>query len=120
MNIAVKLSKTKIPVQIEGEDGQVKTYELREMKSSARDAYMDRLNSRMRFDKEGKPIGLDKYEGLQADLLSNTLHDDQGKLVPASVIQDWPASATSELFKAAQKLNHLGEEDKKDQPVKND
>jgi len=117
-----KLKITAKPVAIENEEGKEVQYELREMSAQARDRYLDRLQGRMRIDKDGRPAGLSKYEGLQADLVSSCLYvQETGASVPQIEVQKWPSSVVAELFKEAQILNHLNEEksEKKDEPEKN-
>lgn len=95
-----------IPVTLEN-NGKSEEYELREMDAATRDKYMDSLSSRMRLDKDGKPAGITRFEGMQADLLAYTLRKKDGTGVAKSVIQSWPGSTVSALFEEAQKLNLL-------------
>jgi len=101
------LKSNAVPVTLEA-DGTVVELELREMTASARDSYLDRLSSRMRFDNAGKPAGIKKFDGMQAELLAACLfHKEGGKAVITAEIQGWPASVVSDLYKAAQEMNHL-------------
>lgn len=105
----LKLTHGVTSVTLEAADGQPKQYELREMSSAAREAYLDRLRGRMSSGGPGEgEINLKKMEGLRADLLSHTLFDlEAQKYVEATVIQTWPDGPVGELFAEAQKLNHL-------------
>lgn len=98
-------------VIVEDSDGKQQEYRLVEMIASARDQYMDSLRGRLKTDDAGKVTGVVKFEGMQADLLSRCFFDPSGKLVTKEVIQSWPASVVSELFEAAQKMNHLNKQD---------
>ncbi len=105
------LKSNAVPVTLLLEEGAVEMeLEMREMSALARDSYLDRLSSRMRYDNDGKPAGIKKFEGMQAELLSSCLFRKDGKAVIHSEIQAWPASVVSDLFKAAQEMNHLSQE----------
>lgn len=104
------LKSNAVPVTLTLEEGSDLELEMREMVASARDSYLDRLSSRMRYDNDGKPAGIKKFEGMQAELLASCLfRKEGGKAVTSADIQGWPASVVSDLFKAAQELNHLNE-----------
>lgn len=94
-----------LTLEINGKDEE---YELREMDAASRDRYLDSITSRMRMDKEGKPVGVARFEGMQADLLVHTLRKKEGGgTIRKEVIQSWPASTVTALFEEAQKLNLL-------------
>lgn len=114
----LKLTSSKTPVVLEDVGGKTHTYELREMTAAQRDGYLDRLSARMGKDEEGKRA-LTKYEGLQADLISSCLFNEEGKAVEKDIIQTWPAAAVDQLFKEAQKLNRLDGEKAPEDPAKN-
>jgi len=88
-------------------DGANLELELREMNAAGRDRYLDLLSDRMRLDTDGKPCGVKKFGGLQADLLCLCLFKSDGKTITKEEVQKWPASIVTELFRAAQKLNAL-------------
>lgn len=111
MSLRFTLKSGAVPVALALEDGTEAELELREMTASARDSYLDRLSSRMKFDNEGKPAGIKKFDGMQAELLAVCLFRG-GKAVTPQEIQGWPASVVSNLYKAAQELNHLNVEGK--------
>jgi len=106
--IQLDLSSRVIPIVLKNGEGEAKTYELREMSSLMRDQFLDKLSARTRMDAQGRPIGIQKFEGLQADLLSRCLFHD-GKLVTSQDIQSWPSSVVSKLYAKAQEVNHLSE-----------
>jgi len=101
-----------VPVTIEGATGTPEEYTLREMDAANRDKYLDTVADRVRVDTAGKVVGIKKFEGMQADLLLHTLRKKDGSMVRKEVIQGWPATVVSGLFKAAQKLNLLDEKEK--------
>src|SRR6185503_6977958 len=110
MSLKFSLKSGMVPVTLEV-DGAVVEMELREMTAAARDSYLDRLSSRMKFDNEGKPAGVKKFEGMQSELIGACLfRQESGKAVTSQEIQGWPASVVSDIYKAAQELNHLNVE----------
>jgi len=113
--IKLTLQTNAVPVSLTMQNGDIREFEWREMNGAARDSYLESLSSRMRYDAEGKPAGVKKFEGMQSDLLSLCLSEN-GKKVDKQEIQQWPAGVVGELFKAAQSMNHLNQEEK---PPKN-
>ncbi len=111
-----KLKSAATPITLEKEDGTVLEITMKEMDAASRDRYLDELSTRMRFDAEGRPAGIKKFEGMQADLLALCLFNPDGKGVIKMEIQKWPASVVSDLFKKAQAMNHLTQETE----IKND
>jgi len=107
-----------VTVELE-ENGTVVEYKLVEMNAATRDKYMDTVAGRMRLDKDGKPQGVSKFEGMQADLLVHTLRSKDGKAVSKDTIQSWPSSTVSGLFQEAQKLNLLSGEQEVLEEIKN-
>lgn len=109
-SLKFSLKTSTVPVTLEA-NGKVVDYELREMTAAARDTYLDSLGERLRVDKDGKPAGIKKFEGMQADLLTRCLFStQQNKTVSRDEVQGWPSSVVSALFKEAQKINLLNEE----------
>lgn len=105
--LKLNLRSNSQPVVLEHEDGHQEEYELREMKASARDKYVDALSTRISKDASGNPI-IKKFDGMQADLLCLTLYKKaDGALVVKEEIQKWPTTAVSQLFEAASNLNRL-------------
>lgn len=107
--LQLSLKGQSIPVRIE-----TLNYELREMTAGARDRYLDKLAPRIGPD--GKSII--RFDGLQSDLLQETLFTKEGEAVKPEVIQSWPASLVNALFDEAQKLNHLNQAAGDNQPKK--
>jgi hypothetical protein len=101
-----------LPIKISGRD-----YTLKEIDGTQRDAYLNDMASRMKFE-DGKPAGIKNFTGLQSKLLSMCLFDPDGKPVPQAVINKWPSSLQAALFDEARKLSGLdkeaGEEAKND------
>jgi hypothetical protein len=84
------------------------THELREMKASVREKYMDRLSARLQLNAKGDIIGVKKYDGMHIDLLTQCLYElKDGKLITAQALADWPSGTVAQLFEAAQELNHM-------------
>src|SRR6266567_4406880 len=106
-SLSFDLATKVTPVVLKNGEGE-KTYELREMTSLFRDQFLDKLATRTRLDAQGRPVGLNKFEGLQAELLNRCLYRED-KLVSVQEIQSWPSSVVSELYKKAQEINHLSE-----------
>ena len=99
------INKT-VPVELDN-NGTTEEYVLHEMTAAARDKYMDTLASRMRMGPDGKPTGVTKFEGMQADLIVASLRTKDGAAVRKDTVQSWPSSTVSGLFEEAQKLNLL-------------
>ncbi len=101
------LSSQTIPVVIKTGDGKILNLELREMTAAQRDKHLDSVSSRMAYDADGKPTGIKKFEGMQADLLVLCLWRSDGNGVLKEEIQKWPAAVVASLYQEAQVLNHL-------------
>lgn len=101
------------PVVLAMPDGTTQVdAEVFEMVAAERDRYLDKLTSRMRLDTNGQPQGVKKFEGLQSELLSRCLRKaNGGGVFTEAEIQTWPASAVTQLFQAAQRINRLGNMD---------
>lgn len=106
MNPLVFTAKLKeTPVEIDGA-----SYTLKELSGAQRDAYLDTVGERMRYDEKGNPKGIKTFKGMQAELICRSLTDSNGVLVKKEVVSTWPASVQDGLFKAAQNLSELGNE----------
>jgi hypothetical protein len=100
--------REEIPYEIEGEDGVVQQYVLREPESPARDAYMTQLAAKMRLDKMGRPVGLKDFTNFQADLIGKCLYKQpENTLVPVAQVQKLPPHVQTDLFKEAQRMAGL-------------
>ena len=107
MSLKFNLKASAVQVTLEGGAGPT-DFELREMTAAARDSYLDAVGERVTIDKEGKPAGIKKFDGMQADLIARCLYDrSSGEAVTREVIQTWPSSVVASLFNEAQKINHL-------------
>ena len=104
--IKVSLKRATEAVVLDRGDDTHEDLELREMLGDERDSYLDSLGDRVKLDSKGKPIGVKKFDGMQADLLSRCLYRGD-VLVTAKEIQKWPCSISQTLFVAAQSMNHL-------------
>lgn len=105
-DLTFKLRTKARPVTIEGDGGEETKYEIRELKAAARDKYMDNLSKRLILDSKGNVVGLRKYEGMQADLLTICLFKE-GATAPVQKqeLDAWPSSTVTLLFQAAQEIN---------------
>ena len=111
--LKLSLRIASVPLTLTKEDGTEEEFELREMLADARDRHMDGLSLRVNIGPDGKPQGIKKFEGLQADLVCSCCYRKKdGKPVTRAEVQKWPASVMSAVYKAAQELNHLSEEEK--------
>jgi len=118
--IKLNLRKNSVPIELEGAEGETPIkLVMHEMTAAKRDAYLDTLSSRTRYDANGKAAGVKKFDGMQADLLVACIVKEDGSPITIKEIQNWPSSVVSELYENAQELNHLGV-DKKEQSEKND
>jgi hypothetical protein len=106
MTLSFSLVKKELPVTLETASGS-KTIYLRELSGKDRDAYLKILGAKMRFDDEGKPQGLKSFDGLHIPLVSLSLYSEDGKRVPTSEIEEYPAAVVEALFDAAQDLSAI-------------
>ena len=100
------LNFEEIPVDLSGT-----RYILREINGTQRDEYMTKSVKRVKY-KDGKPSGLTSMAGLESSLLSMCLFGPDGEAVEESEIKKWPSKAVHGLFKAAQKLNGMEDDEK--------
>lgn len=91
------------PVTIAG-----KKFTLVELDGEARDKHLTRTAKRMRYSPEGQAIGMDDMTDFQAELIAQSLRDEEGKAVPLAVIRKWSGSVQERLCVAAQALSGLG------------
>lgn len=103
-----KLKRKSVPVVMEDENGNEFACELREMTGAERDQWLNGMAGRMRVDAQGNPVGVAKFDGLQADLIALCLYQADTR-VPKSQIVGYPASVQTELFKICQEINSLGD-----------
>lgn len=113
------LATTSLLIALADDAGKEQSYKLQEMTAAQRDRYLDGITGRMRLGPDGKSVGIKKFDGMQADLLSLCLFGPDGNLVAADEIQKWPSSVVGQLFTLAQQVNHL-EGKAMETPAKND
>lgn len=94
-----------LEVEIDG-----KPYQLRELNGTQRDSYLTD-NANRQVWKKGEIAGIKDLDAMQANLVSLSLFDANGKSVSKEVIQTWPASTVAGLFDAAKQLSRLGKEE---------
>ncbi len=112
--LVIRLARRERRVTVEDEQGIAKTYAVREMMGNSRDQWLNGMAKRMKLDKNGAPVGVAEFGGLQASLIARCLYDDQGKLVTEAVIAQWPASAQKALFEVCQDLSGLTDKTKEE------
>jgi hypothetical protein len=109
-------------------DGKTTIYVLRELTGEQRDKYLNGTLARAKTDAEGKVAGVRDLTGYQAALLCLAMRRVEGgevvdgKLVKGTVletefpdpgmVQSWPSRVQSKLFKRAQKMSGINEEEK--------
>jgi hypothetical protein len=108
-DLSFKLKTKAWPVTMENAQGQEIKYELRELKAADRDKYVDKLQGRLKVDKQGNVIGLTQYAGMQADLITICMYDEENKPVDRATLNTWPGTTVTKLFHAAQTLNGFRE-----------
>lgn len=104
-------------IQIEGQDGEVQNFTLRELTGEGRDDFMNIMSRKIVTTNPAAPQVKD-HRGTCSALLARTLYDDKGVLVPEQTIQTWPTTMQEELFKLSVKLSALDK--KAEEEAKND
>lgn len=94
-------------IVFETEGGDV-AYTLKEMSAAARDAYLQKLSSRVSLGPDGTPQGVSNFDGLQAELISVCLFKGD-KAVGIEAIQEWPAGVVAEIYNQCQEMNGLNQ-----------
>lgn len=105
--LRLSLKLREVPVELEGENGEVKKWKIRELNGTQRNEYLNKMSSRVKMDKNGKSIGIKSFDGFQADLLSKCLYDEEGELVEAEDIESLPSNTQQKLFEKAQEISGL-------------
>lgn len=122
--IKLKLTRQRVPVELEDEKGNILKFTLVEMDGAQRDEYLNDSAARMEIvpgetDDKGNPrTRIKDYKGLHAKLLTICMVSELGKPPTLAEVQSWPAAVQSQLYKEAQKLNRLDE--KKEEEAKKD
>jgi len=111
--LQLSLACRSISVVLDDGAGKLVDYDLREMTAEARDRYLEALDKRTVKGPDGKAIGMVRYQGLQADLLTCCLFRSGSQTpVTEAEVQQWPATVVGQIFDAARELNRLaGEEE---------
>lgn len=110
MKFSLKLKKER--VAIEDEDGKTLNYDVCEMSGSLLEGYLDDNKNRVDVeivDGKVKVRKINSYKGLFASLLSRSMRDESGSLVPVEKINAMPYPVQRSLFEIAQKVNGLSE-----------
>lgn len=92
---------------MECDDGQVRTYTVRELAGTQRDEYMESRKENFNHDKDGNVTGIKTMKGMIANLLKHCVYDDTGKVVSAEEIERWPISTQQELFQMALEVSNV-------------
>lgn len=98
------LKLKEIPIELEDKDGNVGTFTLRDIDGAERDAFLNTMAQRYRYDGEGKPVNIKDFNAYQSSLITRCLFDPAGKAVPVNELQKWPAQVLSQLFDMLQEL----------------
>lgn len=104
------LRRKQTKIVMENADGLEQEYSIRELSGRERELYLDKVSAKIKYDENGKAIGMTSYDGMHSSLLSKCLFDEKGKNVPEETIMEYPSSVVGEIFKIAQEINALGEE----------
>ena len=101
------LKRKSVDIVLENEQGKEEVYILREISGEEREKYLTSMASSMRFNEDGKPVGIDSFVGLHTSLLAMALVRQDGSPVTATFIKSFPASVQIALFKKAKELSGL-------------
>jgi len=99
--------RKEVEVDIEEDDGSVRTYTVRELNGTLRDQFFDSMNRRATGITSEGVRSFKTFKGMYSDLLSLSLFDAHDQPVPADTIQQWPSSTQEELFRIASQLSGL-------------
>lgn len=102
------------PFMVEEEaDQEPVRYTIRTMKGRAKSEWQNFMADRVKYSPAGKPIGVSKFEGLEASLITRCMFHPDGRAVTEGEVDDWPAPLISAAFKECQEVNGLttGSED---------
>ena len=105
-NLKFSLVLKELPVKLTGAAGVEKSYVLKELTGIQRDKFLNEMGKRLKFE-DGKIQQVTDFEGLQSNLLTLCLYDENDSLIPINTLQIWPAGVLTELFKAAQNISGL-------------
>jgi hypothetical protein len=121
-SLEFSLATNSRPVVLLNPDGSKQKAELREMTVAERETFSQLSKARWVYNDKGEVVGINKFEGMSAELLTRCLFkiDDEGKAtaVSAAEVAKWPSSATAKLVKAANEINRLKEAEEEVEPKK--
>jgi len=101
--------RKKVPIELE--EGVVREFLVQEMLGGERQQWQKRQRARYGVDYQGQPAGIADFEGMEADLISCCLLDENGKAVPKGIVQGWPSSLQSALYQICLSINSVSEKD---------
>ena len=121
----ISLAFNTLPFELEKADGTTLFAVMTELSGQRRNEYMDFVDSKVKRDESGGPIGMKSWKGSQTKILSLCLHyaemDEDGRPVeqgssfkPLGLIKEtelttWPDAALQLLSKSAVQLSRLNE-----------
>lgn len=100
----------------DGSDGPVKEYLLREASGEAATKWREVVMSATRFNKDGKPSGVQGLSESEPLLVSLCVfpRDAKGgwsdRHITVMEVKSWPARVQKDLFERAKKISHLSED----------
>lgn len=108
---------TRIPINLKDKEGKVHKYYLEELNGVARDAHLDDLGDRMKYDRPDGKARMSTMKEMMTNLLSacvyKVVEGGDDTLVPVEVLQQWPARITQELYDTANDISALTEKAEK-------
>jgi len=108
----MRLSLERAEVDVVMETGHDEVHwKLRELDGAERNRYLNKMTKRVKIGKDGKAVGISSFDGFQADLLTICLEDEKGCPVTKEVIEALPSKTQQLLFKKAQEISGLDNED---------
>lgn len=92
-------------ISIEGKDGIIQEYILRELDGDMRDNYVNLMIGKSKTDSKGKTVGVSDVRGLESALLTRMLFKkEDNSAVPQAQIQKWPSGMRTRLYERALRL----------------
>lgn len=102
-SLSFTLKRKEQPLTLDGAQ-----YIIVELDGLSRDEVMTDSFGRMELGKDGKPISVRNFKGMQSKLVSLCLIKAEGRAkVSQSTIDSWPAGTIDAIFKACQRLNGM-------------
>lgn len=101
-------------IEIEDNDGTVQNFIVREIQGAKRDEYIDFLNEKKKFDKDGNPTVTGNNKGIAAKLISIHLWYEDGRpFQNVPLIDTWPSTTQVELVHLCNEISGLDKEAQK-------